>query len=343
MKPRILSAGLSEALENIVQYRTPFLNNEDIRAICKQVLNEDGEGRFGFYYFDVLPQVDKVFDFVAQAKKELESNPADTVAGNELVYRNEDMVLNWITAILEPEFVVDLSQQNGNAAPQRDLMIVLPSSSTKSFKDCSSTINTLNTGDVKIDFTLLHMDRLEYYIEQGGIFYIHACRPPNIIYSRNDEDLLQVPSEKVNELVEKALFVMKQGYQKSRAFLQGAYYYLEGAYYNMAAFMVHQSAELLLRNLVLGLTGGVDGRHHSIKKLMQYCCRYAPSLYHSLDKKVRMDDGMLLLMDAAYLDVRYKNDFSISGEELRQQVAWVKRLQKEAHSYIKEIANSWKD
>lgn len=339
MQPRMLSAGLSQALQKVVYYQTPYIGNEDIRGICKQYIMDDHRGPFGIYLFDVLPQIDNVFDFVAEARQELDHWNNKSLPIQEKSEAPFPFIIDWIVAMVDPVCVILLSRELVADHSILDLLIVLPRDTTKGFKECECAINMLKLDGTQIKFTLIGIDKLVQYIEHGGIFFIRACQPSNILYYNHQEELPRLDTLNREVIKRKVTAVFDLGHKRSTSFLEGARHYLQTGSREMAVFMLHQAAEITLRNIILGVTGGIDGRSHSVRKLLQSCNRYAAELCQSLSYNI--EEKTLDFLDSAYMEARYKSGFSVTKDDLETLSEWVELLCEQAEYFMKKVISNW--
>ena len=93
----------------------------------------------------------------------------------------------------------------------------------------------------------------------------------------------------------------------------------------MAAFMLHQAAEQGLRTMLI-INTGLRINTHSIDKLVRYCNLFCQELPDILPRVREKDNRLFQLLQKAYIDTRYKKNYSIKLEELTILSAQVKKL-----------------
>jgi HEPN domain-containing protein len=111
---------------------------------------------------------------------------------------------------------------------------------------------------------------------------------------------------------------------KVQEFIAGAELYCLRKQYNMAAFMLHQAAEQALRALIIIQTG-LRINTHSIDKLMRYCSMFDYKLPDLFAKHNERDMKLYQLLQRAYIDARYRPDYSIKEVEIREIMEKVKK------------------
>src|SRR5690606_7499001 len=85
--------------------------------------------------------------------------------------------------------------------------------------------------------------------------------------------------------------------------------------HKMAAFMLHQSAEQALRTL-LKMGTGYHANTHSIDRLLRYGSLVAYQLPQLFPRQTDQEKRLFNLLQKAYIDTRYKEDYKITDNEL---------------------------
>lgn len=114
--------------------------------------------------------------------------------------------------------------------------------------------------------------------------------------------------------------------QRMREFLAGAELYTVRLQYGLAAFLLHQAAEQALRTMLIVHTG-LRLNTHSLDRLLRCCalfCSASPALFPRRSEK---DKRLFALLQKAYVDARYKEDYRIKREELTALTEKVRLLQ----------------
>lgn len=107
----------------------------------------------------------------------------------------------------------------------------------------------------------------------------------------------------------------KDGLTKAQEFLAGSELFRVRKQYVIAAFMLHQSAEQTLRTLLKAGTG-YHANTHSIDRLLRYAGLVSYQLPDIFPQKTEEEKRLFSLLQKAYIDTRYKEDYKISTEDL---------------------------
>lgn len=129
---------------------------------------------------------------------------------------------------------------------------------------------------------------------------------------------------------------LEEGFSKAKEFLAGAELYRVRKQHKMAAFMLHQSAEQALRALLKTGTG-YHANTHSIDRLLRYGSLVAHQLSELFPRQTEQDRRLLTLLQKAYIDTRYKEDYKITDEELRILADKIRRI----HDLFSDVGKSF--
>lgn len=113
--------------------------------------------------------------------------------------------------------------------------------------------------------------------------------------------------------------------QQARAFYRSAefnYIHQEG---RAAIFLLHQAAEQIYQAILLAFTG-YKPTTHNLDKLRRYTNRFSLELAMVLPRDNEQEDELFRQLLAGYVDARYKEDFSITQEEVGILMERVGRL-----------------
>lgn len=119
-----------------------------------------------------------------------------------------------------------------------------------------------------------------------------------------------------------------EGLNKSKEFLAGAELFRLREQNKMAAFMLHQSAEQALRTM-MKIGTGFHSNTHSIDRLIRYASLVSYQLPDVLPQKTDQDKRLFNLLQQAYIDTRYKEDYKICTLELlslTEKVEWIQKI-----------------
>jgi HEPN domain-containing protein len=140
-------------------------------------------------------------------------------------------------------------------------------------------------------------------------------QPGCCIYNGHNSDLFLLPQRSSTIWKEENEKNFAYGWQLTRSFYEGAAFYRFASQLNMAAFMLHQSAEHALKT-ILHLCMGDATAIHTIERLLELAAMFNCRLQDLFKPEKTEDKKLLQLLDSAYLDARYSSEFTIHDNEL---------------------------
>ncbi|HEV7332526.1 MAG TPA: HEPN domain-containing protein [Flavisolibacter sp.] len=161
---------------------------------------------------------------------------------------------------------------------------------------------------------------------EGQQFATTVLRKASLLY-KSETFLLPIPAPANKEQRKaEASALYTQAADRVEAFLTGADLYRLRKEYGMAAFMLHQAAEQALRTLLM-IGTGYRPHTHSIDKLLRYGMLICPQLAALFPRQSEGDKKIFSLLRKAYIDSRYKEEYTITAAELAQLEEKVHRIQ----------------
>ncbi|MBP6022224.1 HEPN domain-containing protein [Ferruginibacter sp.] len=117
-----------------------------------------------------------------------------------------------------------------------------------------------------------------------------------------------------------------QGINKVNEFIAGAELFRVREQNKMAAFMLHQAAEQALLTIFKKATDWPVNTHN-IDKLLRYCSMVNYKIPAIFPRDSEAGKRLFGLLQKAYIDTRYKDDFAINSSELNALTQTIKTLQ----------------
>lgn len=167
------------------------------------------------------------------------------------------------------------------------------------------------------------------WLQEAHSFAYRVAGEATLLYSRNGAGLpVAVPPDEEKRQKEAAA-LYKKGAGRAASFFAGAQLYALREEYAMAAFMLQQAAEQVLKTN-LQLLSGYNCNTHNLDKLVRYgtlVSAHLPGLFGRGNPK---DDALFSLLQRAYIEARYRDTYSISGSELSLLTGKVEALMQHA-------------
>ncbi len=170
-------------------------------------------------------------------------------------------------------------------------------------------------------------------LDAGNLFFTTVFVPEHLVHDSGQSMLPEPLPRRITRIRQQSEAEFSLGYRKSVHFLQGARYYLSEKEPEMAAFMLHQSVELLLRGLVLAMSGK-ELKSHLLGELLLHGSRYVPGLQELFSTDMEK-------LEKAYTCGRYSLHYGINIEEVRMLVTQVEMLQERVSEVFKAAMISY--
>ncbi|MBO9684169.1 MAG: HEPN domain-containing protein [Flavisolibacter sp.] len=205
------------------------------------------------------------------------------------------------------------------------LLILISDLSTNGLHEWQDKIENHCKRIMPVTTLVLKTATFQLWLKAGHQFALSAWNASPMLYHADSvckEDILVAPAPVNNKDAAKQ---WEEGLSKAKEFLVGAELYRVRKQHKMSAFMLHQSAEHAL--LALLVTGtGYHPNTHSIDRLIRYGSLIAYQLPDVFPRKTDQDKRLFSLLQKAYIDTRYKEDYDITEEELLTLAEKVSRI-----------------
>lgn len=179
---------------------------------------------------------------------------------------------------------------------------------------------------IPVTVIVLHTQQFNTWLTEGHRFACTVLKAAVLLHDSTNIPLL-MPNA-INEAANKTTrqSYCTQGCNKVNEFMAGAELYRLRKQNKMAAFMLHQATEQALHT-IFKLATGLHINTHNIDKLLRYCSMLNYSIPTIFPQEGTTNERLLTLLQKAYIDTRYKDDFTITGDELLVLLERVKSLQ----------------
>jgi uncharacterized protein len=162
---------------------------------------------------------------------------------------------------------------------------------------------------------VLDTDQFSNWIKERHPFAIALVKGRSPLYDSKENAIENSDTYDNREPQIKFESRFAHGRNKSQEFLAAADLFRIREQNKMAAFMLHQSLEQILRSLLI-ITTGLQITTHNLDKLLRFCSMFYgrfPEIFKSHDGK---SQKAFQLLQKAYIDGRYKDDYHIGTSDL---------------------------
>ncbi|MDE1191829.1 MAG: HEPN domain-containing protein [Arachidicoccus sp.] len=221
-------------------------------------------------------------------------------------------VIQFLVAVLQPSRIYRINHPSIEIDSKKyiDLMIVLPTSSQKSFIELEPVLEIPYVNNELVSCSLHNEGNLKENLSRGHIFYSLHCMNENIVYDNSKTEYPVPTLLTINEMKQQIKEGFQQDIQKAINFREAAELLMENKSSQIVAFFLHQSIELTYRNVLKHLEG-YDKKTHSLQALRKYIRRSAPQLYTIFNDDTQEKKQMNEILEDAYISARYNSDFNI--------------------------------
>lgn len=152
-------------------------------------------------------------------------------------------------------------------------------------------------------------------LKAGGYFFTDVVKEGKVLHDSGETKLGTPGNVDPLEVKKRAKEEFERWTENSAGFFKHFNYAMNDGDFKLAAFNLHQSVEALYTAYLLVFTG-YKGKIHDIEELGNQIAKLHPEFktIFPMDNKFNMETFHKL--KRAYVDARYKKDYSISKEEL---------------------------
>ncbi len=205
------------------------------------------------------------------------------------------------------------------------LLILISDLSSNGLHEWQDKIENHCKRVIAVTTLVLKTATFKQWLKAGHQFALSAWNSSPMLYHANSVCKEEIPVAPMPVHSKDAAKQWEEGLSKAKEFLVGAELYRVRKQHKMSAFMLHQSAEHAL--LALLVTGtGYHPNTHSIDRLIRYGSLIAYQLPDVFPRQTDQDKRLFGLLQKAYIDTRYKEDYDITDEELLALAERISRI-----------------
>lgn len=197
------------------------------------------------------------------------------------------------------------------------LLILIDDLNNKEAHEWQDKIETHCKAFMPITTLVLQKNAFDEWLGEGHPFAINVHQSAVVIYNSGSHNLAVSQTTNHDSAANSVEKYLAEGLTKAKEFLAGSELFRIRKQHAMAAFMLHQSAEQALRTL-LKVGTGYHANTHNIDRLLRYAGLVSYQLPDIFPQKTEEDKRLFNLLQRAYVDTRYKEDYRISNADLLQ-------------------------
>jgi uncharacterized protein len=208
-------------------------------------------------------------------------------------------------------------------------LLILTSDEQISLHDKESHIEQLCNELLPVTVVVLRSQQFNEWLSGGHHFAFIVRQKAITIFEKQETELPALVTPKDDNYEKEKLLAIT--INRAEEFLAGVDLFHLRKQNAMAAFMLHQSAEQCLR-VLLQITTDYYCNTHSIERLLRITSFLYPVLAQIFPQQTEKDKIRLQLLQKAYIDTRYKEDYNIHQQNLAiitERVVKLKELLKQ--------------
>ena len=169
------------------------------------------------------------------------------------------------------------------------------------------------------------IDEFNHALTKAHYFETEIKRDGILLYDSGQYKLARRRKLDFAEIRERAQKYFDDKFTTAIDFINGVKFYYENGRYKMAAFHLHQSAEILLRTVSL-VHILYSPKNHDLDELLRSCKAYTIELCRAFPRNTPEEERLFDLLQRSYIESRYNPDFEITKTDIEALVPKVERL-----------------
>lgn len=181
------------------------------------------------------------------------------------------------------------------------------------------------------------IDYINEGLSFGQYFFTDIIREGILLYDKGNYEFVRPKLLSPEEEEQKAQGYFDIWFPQASEFLKGTIFHKSEGHLRVGAFSLHQATECFYNTVLLVFTG-YKPKTHNLQKLRNYSKHISSELY-SIFRTPPLDEKEFHLFDLlkrGYIDARYKLDYQITAEELKELIEKLTKMQSVVEQICKE-------
>ena len=221
-----------------------------------------------------------------------------------------------------------------------DLLVIVKTRSTRTQKHLEIDMMTEigeHMPDIRTPVSIIvhDIEYINHCLENAQYFFSDIKKQGIILYDSEQVTLTKARQLSNKERYRLAKDDFKYWFNSAKEFRIGFEFDFQHGRYSKAAFELHQTAERLYTTILIVLTR-YKPKIHDLAILRRLTNALDPCLIKTIPLRDSKEKGRFYLLCNAYVDARYKKEYSITPEELTWLAQRVKELEHVTETLCKE-------
>jgi len=222
-----------------------------------------------------------------------------------------------------------------------DILVVLKEIPEKLFNLESAIINKTQKYNAPVNLEIHEIDYINKGLEIGEYFFIDIVKKGILLYDAGSIEFA-VPRELTPlERKDKAIRYFNKWFPQVEELIEGCKFYFHRNSLNIGVFELHQATESLYYTVLLVFTD-YKPKLHNLWKLRKKTKPYSEELFLVFHAEmVEYDNHLFDLLKRGYIDARYREDYAITKNELKDLIDKVTLMTPIVEKICKEKIDSF--
>lgn len=195
-----------------------------------------------------------------------------------------------------------------------------------SYNDLQDRIENTSRSFIPVTAIVLGIEEFSKWVYEGHRFAQTVINAAVLLYG-NDNSKSTGKSAGAAGQKENSADYWTGEYNRVNEFIAGATLFILRQQNKMAIFMLHQATEHALRS-IFKKASGLHINTHNLDKLVRYCSILSYQIPDIFNRNNDKEERLFQLLQKAYIDTRYKQDFVVSKNDLEIILEKIKTLLK---------------
>ena len=216
-----------------------------------------------------------------------------------------------------------------------DFLVVTKDNKEKVYDQESKILDKVHRYKPPVNLEIREVDYINEGLEWGQYFFSDIVREGIALYNTGKEQFVEprvLDSEEERKISQQ---YYDTWYKRGKGFISGIDAYIANGEFNIGAFILHQAAESFYYTALLVFTG-YKPKTHNLRKLRKQTKNISEELFLVFPENNKSEEHLFELLRRGYVDARYKDDYSITLEELTTLTARLRKMQELVERISKE-------
>ena len=215
-----------------------------------------------------------------------------------------------------------------------DILVVTKDGDKKKDWEITSQITNRSKYRVPINVITHDISFINNQLHNGQFFFTEIIREGVLLYDSNETKFVEPKMLTAEERKEIAQKDFDKWFTTAKSFIKGGRFYLAENDLRLAAFELHQATERTYNAILLVFTG-YKPKTHNLEKLRCYTKPFSDELNSIFPKDSNQEEHIFNLLQKAYIEARYSDDYKIEKSEVEELIYRVTNLQNVAEAVCK--------